>query len=95
MKKNTNYIAILEKLKELHSSHPSYSFGRHISIAFSEYGDVWGITDKEALFALEKYAQELEGDNDRIVDDHYIDQIIKDAQNLDTILDEEEEDGDI
>ncbi len=92
MKKNTNYIAILEKLEELHSSHPSYSFGRHISIAFSEYGDVWGITDKEALFALEKYAQELEGDDDKIASSEYLDKIIKEGMNLDTILDEEEED---
>lgn len=90
-KKNTNYIQILEKLSELHKSHPSYGFGRHIAMAFSEYKDIWGLSDKEALFALEKYEAELELDNDNIASPEYMEKLMKDVQNFENILEEDEE----
>jgi len=36
--------------------------GRHIATALDEYGDVWGLSDREILFALEKYKAELDMD---------------------------------
>jgi len=89
-RKPSNYIQVLEKLKDLNKKHPSYGIGRHISMALMDYGDYWGITDKEFLHALEKYEAELEMD---IVPDKDLDQIIKDGENLDTLFinDEEEE----
>lgn len=90
MRKN-DYKAIVDKLLELKREHHTYNFGRHISLAFAEYGDLWGLTDKEALFALEKYQTELELDTDRIASPQYIEQLMKDVEDFDNILNEEED----
>jgi len=64
--------------------------GRHISTALDGYDDVWGVTDKEFLFALEKYELALNMDVDHI-DQEEIDKIIKDGMNLERMfLDDEE-----
>jgi hypothetical protein len=81
MKKN-NYKEALNILKDLHEEYPSYSLGRHIHTALADYGNFWGITDKELCFALNKYKAELEMDNDQIVSDNYVYEIQKDAENL-------------
>jgi len=47
--------------------------------------DMWGITDREILFALEKYKAQLEMDIPH-TDDDEIDQIIKEGMNLEDIL---------
>ena len=65
--------------------------GKHLATALDEYGDVWGITDRELLFALEKYKAQLEMDVPH-TDDDELDKIIKDGMNLDDIL-KEEDDG--
>jgi hypothetical protein len=53
-------------LESLHKAHPTYNIGRHISTALDGYDDIWGVTDKEFLFALEKYELELNMDVDHI-----------------------------
>jgi hypothetical protein len=63
--------------------------GRHIATALDEYGDVWGLSDKEILFALEKYKSELDMDVPH-TDESEIDQIIKEGMNLENILKEED-----
>ncbi len=63
--------------------------GRHIATALDEYGDVWGLSDREILFALEKYKSELDMDVPH-TDDSEIDQIIKEGMNLENILKEED-----
>jgi hypothetical protein len=60
--------------------------GMHLSTALDEYGDLWGVTDKEVLFALEKYKASLDMDFPHIEE---IDQIIKDGMDLDKLLKEE------
>jgi hypothetical protein len=47
---------------------------------------MWGITDKEFLFALQKYQMNMELDN--FPNREEIDKIIKDAMDLDNILNE-------
>lgn len=81
-------IGVLQELKELY---PKYNMGRHLSTALSEYGDIWGLSDKELLFALEKYKAELELDIPH-TDELELEKIIKDGMDLDNIL--KEEDGD-
>jgi hypothetical protein len=77
-------------LERLHKAHPTYNIGRHISTALDGYDDVWGVTDKEFLFALEKYELELNMDSPHI-DEEEIDEIIKDGMNLERMfLDDEE-----
>ena len=78
-------------LESLHKAHPTYNIGRHISTALDGYNDVWGVTDKEFLFALEKYELALNMDIDHI-DQEEIEKIIKDGMNLERTLFEEEED---
>jgi hypothetical protein len=77
-------------LESLRKAHPTYNIGRHISTALDGYDDIWGVTDKEFLFALEKYELELNMDVDHI-DQEEIEEIIKDGMNLERTLFEEEE----
>ena len=90
-KKVTHFGQIIHLLQELKKEHPGYHLGQHLSTALGDYGDLWGMTDKEMLFALEKYKAELEFNT---VSDEEVDRIMKDAQNLDKLFQEEEgEDG--
>lgn len=89
----SNYKRILKLLEELHKNYPTFNLGRHLATALDDYGDVWGISDKELLFLLEKYKTALELDQLHVMDDAYVAKIVKDAENFDDILkdgDEEE-----
>lgn len=92
MGKPNDYYRVLALLQQLHISYPGYNMGRHIATALDEYGDVWGLSDRELLFAFDKYKAELELDVPH-TDESEIDQIIKDGMNLENILKEEEEYG--
>lgn len=94
MRKTSNYKQALILFEELHRKYPTYELGRHIATAFADYGDMWGISGKEFLFALEKYAAELELGMDELVSEEYVNNIIADANSLflDDIKEEGEED---
>jgi hypothetical protein len=81
---------VISILSELSRNFPAYNLARHLSTALEGYGDIWGMTNKEFLYALNKYKIELELDNYSSSDDD-IDNIIKQGMNLNTILDDEEE----
>lgn len=89
MSKKDQYQNALHTLQELHKSFPTYNLGRHLSTALADYGDVWGMTDKEIAFALEKYKGEIEMDIPH-PDESEIDKIIKDGMDLDNILKDED-----
>lgn len=91
MSKKNQYQQALHILQELHKDFPTYNLGRHLSTALSDYGDVWGLTDKELVFALDKYKAELEMDVPH-TDDSELEKIIKEGMDLDNILKEEDED---
>jgi hypothetical protein len=93
MKPTSSYEQILSVLAELKEVFPSYNLGRHLDTALNEYKDIWGMTDKEMLYALSKYKSQLTLDIPH-PDESEIDKIVKDAMNLDTILQEDEEDID-
>ncbi len=61
-RKPNNYNSVIHILQELHSLYPSYTMGMHLSTALDGYHDFWGITDKELVFALQKYKAKLEMD---------------------------------
>lgn len=86
--KKDMYAQALHILQVLRVEHPSYSLGQHLATALSDYGDIWGLTDKEIVFALEKYRTELDLN---IVSDAEVARIVKDAENLDTLFQEEED----
>ena len=89
MRKPNYYNQIIHLLQQLHLAYPEYNMGKHLATALDEYGDIWGLTDKEILFALEKYKAELDLDVPH-TDEKELDQIIKDAMNLEDILKEED-----
>jgi len=91
MSKKTHYQQALHTLQELHKDFPTYNMGRHLATALSDYGDIWGLNDKELAFALNKYKTELEMDVPH-TDESEIDKIIKEGMDLDNILKEEDED---
>lgn len=91
-RKPSPYNQSLNLLHQLHKKFPSYNMGRHLATALDGYGDVWGLTDKELLFALEKYSTQLDIDIPYAEDDA-INQIIKDGIDLDNILKEEDDNG--
>jgi len=80
----------LNKLQILQKTYPSQTLGMHLSRAMSDYGDLWGVTDREFLFALERYELEMENN---IASDNEVERIIKEGQNL-TILFQEDEEND-
>lgn len=86
----SNYLKTLELLSDLKARYPSYNLGRHIETVRAEYGDIWGLPDKELYFAFEKYQTELELDYQHIVSDEYVKKVVQDAQDLNHILDEED-----
>lgn len=91
--KQVNYKKeLLKLLEDLSKTYPTFGIGRHISTALSEYGDFWGITDKEFLFALEKYQTQLSIDNGDFTSSDYLDKIIEDGKHLFDIKPFEEED---
>jgi len=85
MRRASYYSQVLGILQALHRAYPHYNIGKHLSTALDGYGDMWGITDREILFALEKYKAQLEMDIPH-TDDDEIDQIIKEGMNLEDIL---------
>jgi hypothetical protein len=85
------YRQIIKALERLQKAHPTYNIGRHIATALDGYTDVWGVTDKEFLFALQKYEIELNMDYSH-VDEEEIEDIIKDGMNLERMFLDEEED---
>lgn len=81
----------LSILEELHKDYPSFTIARHVSTATADYGDIWGMSNKEFLFALEKYQTELSLDSTPIAEDGYIQALLEDSEHL---LDNQQEDED-
>lgn len=92
-RKPNNYNKIIHILQELHTTYPSFNLGRHISTAFSEYGDLWGVSDKELLYALEKYKEQLEMDIPRD-DEEEIERITNDALSLNLPMSDSDDEDD-
>ena len=75
-------------LESLHKAHPFYNMGQHISTAM-DGSDLWGVSDKEMLLALQKYEASLDMDIDH--NEEEIEEIIKDGMNLERMFEEEED----
>ena len=93
-KKPNYYNQTISILNELHSSYPQYNVGRHIATSLADYGDMWGITDKEFVYALSKYKAQLDMDISHTDVESEIDDIIRQGLDLANILKEEEDNGD-
>jgi len=71
-------LASLTKLKELY---PKYNMGRHLATILDDQGDVWGMTDKALLNAVDDYMKALVLDKPH--EDQEIEQIINEGLHLD------------
>jgi hypothetical protein len=87
-RKPSDFSQIITLLNELHKSFPKYNIGRHISTAL-DGSDLWGISDKQLLAALQKYREEREIDSP-YTNERELDAIISDGLNLDHLFDEDE-----
>jgi len=86
MRTSSYYNRIITSLVQLHKTHPKYTMGQHLSTILDGYKDTWGMSDKEMLFAVEKYVAELEYDIPHPEDD--IDDLIRQGMNLGSIIEE-------
>jgi len=90
--RKNKYKECVDILEKLHSSHPTYTIAQHIATAMADYGEFWGLTDGEFLFALEKYSAELELDIANVASEEFVNKIVEDGRTLfSTPLEEEEE----
>jgi hypothetical protein len=80
--KQNYYIESIEILMDLKRQYPSYSLGKHLATALDDYKDVWGISDKEILFALTKYMATMTMDVPHETEEKELQQIIDDGLNL-------------
>lgn len=84
------YGEILQVLQELKKKYPDYNMGRHIATVVDDFGDIWGIPDKELHFAFTKYKAQLEMDVPH-TEDKDIESIIEDGLNLNISKEDEDE----
>ena len=68
---------IIQILKDLHHDFPNQNILRHVADATEEYGNIWGIENKEFLLALQKYKANM-----YIPEDTEIEKIIEDGKKL-------------
>jgi len=80
--KPNHYNEIISCLQELHSLYPEYSMGKHLSTILDDYGDIWGVSDKELSFAFIKYKSQLELYVPHKTEGDELENIVKDAMNL-------------
>lgn len=92
--KENHFPEILEVFQEIKQLYPEANLCKHLSAIAEEYGDLWGVSDKEFLFALTKYRAQLEMDVPHTLpSEEEIKKIVKDAMNLSvSSLNEEYED---
>lgn len=91
MGKHPNYYnKIIQVLQDLKKEFPNQTMGQHLATALEDYNDLWGVSDKEILYAIEKY--QLEKDNS-FRSPSEVDYIYKDGLNIDdpNYFNEEEE----
>jgi hypothetical protein len=86
-KKPNPYNKILTILQELHSEYPNQTMAQHLNGALASYKELWSQSDREILFAFEKYR--MEKDNN-IASDSDVDKIYQDGLHLDTLFIEED-----
>lgn len=63
MSNKTYHSQIIDVLRQLKVKYPARGVAQHLSEALTDYPHYWGLSDKEFLFALDKYVIELEENN--------------------------------
>lgn len=81
-KKPTEFEEIISLFKELKKLYPAENLGWHISLATADYPDLCTVSDRELLFAFQKYQAERELDVQSIASEEYVRKIQEDAEHL-------------
>ena len=100
MSKKQYFSQILDILRQLKTKYPNQGIGQHLSGILSDYPNYWGMSDKEFLFALEKYVLEME-ENDPLPEKE-LKKLIDESSSIDNLrsgidyeeLNEDEDYGD-
>jgi hypothetical protein len=83
MRKKTNYfkewVGIME---QLHKDYPAENIGWHLALATADYSDVSVMSDKELIFAMEKYQTERSLDMNNLAAPEYVERIRQDGEHL-------------
>lgn len=84
MKKKTKsyfkeWVTIIETL---HRTYPQENIGWHLALALADYPDVSVISDKELIFAFEKYQTERSLDINNLASDEWVEKIREDGEHL-------------
>jgi hypothetical protein len=83
MSKATYFAQIIDVLKSLKVKYPNQGVGQHLSMALAEYPNYWGMSDKEFLFAIQKYKFEL--DENVIPPEQEIEQLVKESSSIEDL----------
>ena len=87
------YEKTIKVLSELKEAYPNYALGKHLQNALTEYNGayLWSKTDKQIFNSINAYKERLMS-KIPYVEESQIEKIIKEGMNLDTILDDEDND---
>jgi len=83
MSKVTEHSQIIEILRQLKVEYPNQGIGRHLSNILSDYPNYWGMSDKEFLFALEKYKFEL--DDNHLPPEKEIEKLVDESSSIENL----------
>ena len=86
------YEKIIKVLMELKEAYPEYNLGRHLRYSLAENNGsyLWSKTDKQIFNSIIAYKERLMS-KIPYVEESQIEKIIKEGMNLDTILDDDED----
>ncbi|HOV34633.1 MAG TPA: hypothetical protein PLS56_01415 [Candidatus Dojkabacteria bacterium] len=90
-RRTNNKSKFLKIWGSLFSDHPEIPIGRHLEMAFADYKNPSEYSEKEIVYALEKYQKEVDLDILNIAPDDYVKKIQEDAEHLFDPLEEDEE----
>jgi len=87
------YEKTIKILSELKEAYPTYNLGKHLhnALANSTSSYMWSKTDRQIFNSISAYKERLMS-KIPYVEESQIERIIKEGMNLDTILDDEDND---
>lgn len=91
--KDRNYKKeFISILSELIKNYPTQDLSLHLSLMLAEYPNFDSLSDKELVFLINKYKCEKDLDFSPSHNETEIERIIREAQDLEHILDDNEDD---
>ena len=89
MKTTCHYNKIISILEHLHTTHPSYTMGKHLATALDGSGDLFMLTDHEIETALRAYSAELAYDVPHKNEREELDVIVREGMRISSFTKED------